>query len=56
MMKLSAGSFSRCGKSQFKAAFSSTGTLACAVFAAFSIEAQPRVAVLLNFFCSLFSR
>jgi len=45
-----------CGKSQFKATFSSTGTLACAGFAALIIDAQPRVAVLLDFFRSLFSR
>jgi hypothetical protein len=48
--------FAGYGKSQFKAAFSSTGTLACAGFAAFFIDAQPRVAVLLNFSRSLFSR
>jgi hypothetical protein len=44
------------GKSQFKAAFSSTGTLACAGFAALIIDTQPRVAVLLDFFRSPFSR
>jgi hypothetical protein len=48
--------FTGCGNSQFEAAFSSTGTLACAGFAAFIIEGQPRVAVLLSFFRSLFSR
>jgi hypothetical protein len=48
--------FTCCGKSQFKAAFSGTGTLACAGFAAVIIDAQPRVAVLLNFFRSHFSR
>jgi hypothetical protein len=42
--------FRGCGKNQFKAAFGSTGTLACAGFAAFIIDAQPRVAALLNFF------
>jgi hypothetical protein len=36
--------------------FSSTGTLACAGFAALIIDAQPRVGVLLDFFRSLFSR
>src|SRR5260370_26691318 len=45
-----------CGKSQFKPAFGSTGFLACAGFAALIIDAQPRVAVLLDFFRSLFSR
>src|SRR5260370_27875434 len=44
-----------CGKSQFKPAFGSTGFLACAGFAALIIDAQPRVAVLLDFFRSLFS-
>src|SRR5216683_6539179 len=44
------------GKIQFKAAFSSTGTLARAGFAALIIDAQPRVAVLLDFFRNLFSR
>jgi len=44
------------GKSQLKAAFSSTGTLACAGFAALIVDAQPRVAVLLDFFHKLFSR
>jgi len=39
-----------CGKSQFKVAFSSTGTLAYAGFAPIIIDAQPRVAVLLDFF------
>jgi hypothetical protein len=39
-----------------RAKHESTCTLACAGFAAFIIEAQPRVAFLLNFFCSLFSR
>jgi hypothetical protein len=39
-----------------KAAFSSTGTLACAGFAALTIDAQPRVAVLLDFFRDLFRR
>jgi len=48
--------FTGCGKSQFEAAFSSTGTLACAGFAALIIDAQPRVAVLLDFFRNLFSR
>jgi hypothetical protein len=48
--------FTGCGKSQFNAAFSSTGTLACAGFAACITEAQPRVAVLPNFFRNLFSR
>jgi hypothetical protein len=43
-------------RSQFKSGFSSTGTLACAGFAAFDIDAQPGVAVLLNFFRSRFSR
>ena len=42
-----------CGKSQFKAAFSSTGTLACAGFAALIIDAQPGVAVLPDFFRNL---
>jgi hypothetical protein len=42
-----------CGKSQFKAVFSSTGALACAGFAALIIDAQPRVAVLPDFFRSL---
>jgi hypothetical protein len=40
---------------QFEAAFSSTGTLACAGFAAFVIQAQLKVAVVLNFPRSLFS-
>jgi hypothetical protein len=39
-----------------QAAFRSTGTLACAGFDAFIIDAQPRVAVLRAFFRSLFSR
>jgi hypothetical protein len=42
--------------SQIKAAFSSTGTLACAGFDALTINAQPRVAVLLDFIRSLFNR
>ena len=37
------------GKSRFKGVFSSTGALAFAGFAAFIIDAQPRVDVLLNF-------
>src|SRR6266849_622434 len=45
-----------CGKSQFEAAFNSTGTLACAGFAALIIDAQPRVAVLLDFFRNLLSQ
>ena len=45
-----------CGKSYFKAAFSGTATLACAGFAALNIDAQPRVAVLFDFFRNLFSR
>jgi hypothetical protein len=40
-------------KNQFEAGFSSTGTLACAGFAALIIDAQPRVAVLLDSFRSL---
>jgi hypothetical protein len=46
--------FTGCGKSQFEAAFSSTP--AGAGFAGLIINAQPRVAVLLKFFRSLFSR
>ena len=44
------------GKSQLKAALSGTGTLAWAGFAALIVDAQPRVAVLLDFLRNLFSR
>jgi hypothetical protein len=37
-------------------ALSGTGTLACAGFAALNVAAQPRMAVLLDFFRGLFSR
>jgi hypothetical protein len=43
-------------KKSIQSGFSSTGTLACAGFAALTIDAQPRVAVLLDFFRNLFSR
>jgi hypothetical protein len=48
--------FTGCGKIRVKAAFSSTGTLACTGFAALIIDAHPRAVVLLDFFRSLFSR
>jgi hypothetical protein len=48
--------FTGCGKSRFRTGFSSTGILACAEFAALTFNAQPRMAVLLDFFRNLFSR
>ena len=43
------------GTSPFGASFDSTGILACAGFAALTFGTQPKMAVLLNFFCSHFN-
>src|ERR1700689_4048965 len=48
--------FTGCGKSQRGAGFCSTATLGYVVFPTLSKDAQPRMAVLPDFFRSLFSR